>query len=206
MVNIREQELIMLARVRLAQGRNDEVAAILAPLSRDAEAGGRRATLLESLALQARALDAQGDREAAVAILIKALALAEPEGFVRIFVDEGQPMRSLLLAAQGGAGQAGAGLPSKAYISGLLAALPAPAARVPAAPAAQEDALIEALTARETQVLYLIAAGDSNATIAGKLVISLSAVKKHTGNIFAKLGVTSRTQAVARARQLGLLG
>ena len=154
---------------------------------------------------QACALELQGSRAAALETLLRALALAEPEGFVRVFVDEGQPMRSLLLAAQGSAGEAGAGLPSKAYISGLLAALPVPAARVPAAPAAPQ-ALIEALTARETQVLGLIAAGDSNATIAGKLVISLSAVKKHTGNIFAKLNVTSRTQAVARARQLGLLG
>ena len=99
MVNIRDQELIMLARVRLAQGRNDEAAAILAPLSSDAEAGGRMTALLESLALQARVLDAQGDREAAVAILIKALALAEPEGFVRIFVDEGEGMQSLMVAA-----------------------------------------------------------------------------------------------------------
>ncbi|MRR32358.1 tetratricopeptide repeat protein, partial [bacterium] len=82
MVNLRDQELIMLARVRLAQGRSDEVAAILSPLSKDAEAGGRRNTFLDSLVLRARALEAQGDRIAALAILLQVLALAEPEGLV----------------------------------------------------------------------------------------------------------------------------
>ena len=89
----------MLARVRLAQGRNDEAVAILDPLSKDAEAGGRRATWLESLVLHARVLDAQGDQETAVAILIKALALAEQEGLVRIFIEEGEELQSLLMAA-----------------------------------------------------------------------------------------------------------
>ena len=99
MVNLRDQELIMLGRVRLAQGRIDEVASILSPLSKDAEAGGRRNTMLESLVLQARALDAQGDRKAALAIVLKVLALAEPEGLVRLFLEEGEEMRSLLVAA-----------------------------------------------------------------------------------------------------------
>jgi LuxR family transcriptional regulator, maltose regulon positive regulatory protein len=208
MVNIREQELIMLARVRLAQGRNDEVAAILAPLSSDAEAGGRRATLLESLALQARLQDAQGDREAAVTILIKALALAEPEGFVRIFVEEGEGMQSLLVAA---ARQLESTIDPnlialKVYAAKLLEAFPSnQKAGAISHPQAKPAGLIEALTSRELEVLQLIEAGDSNRTIAEKLVITVSAVKKHSGNIFGKLNVNSRTQAVARARQLGLL-
>ena len=208
MVNIREQELVMLAHVLLAQGRFDQVAAILAPLSRDAEAGGRRSTLLESLALQARTLDAQGDRDAAVAILIKALALAEPDGFVRIFVEEGEGMQSLMVAA---ARQLESAIDPtlislKVYVAKLLDAFPASQkAGALSHPLPKTDGLVEALTARELEVLQLIAAGDSNQTIADKLVISLSAVKKHTGNVFGKLNVNSRTQAVAHARQLGLL-
>jgi len=208
MVNIREQELIMLARVRLAQGRNDELAAILAPLSSDAEAGGRRATLLESLALQARALDAQGDREMAVTILIKALALAESDGFVRIFVEEGEAMQSLMVAAARQLESAidPALISLKIYVAKLLEAFPAnQKSGAVSHPQAKPAGLVEALTSRELEVLQDIAAGDSNRTIAEKLFITVSAVKKHTANIYGKLNVNSRTQAVARARQLGML-
>jgi LuxR family transcriptional regulator, maltose regulon positive regulatory protein len=208
MVNIREQELLMLARVRLAQGRNDEVIAIVASLSSETEASGRRAILLESLALHTRALNAQGDRETAVTILIKALALAEPEGFVRIFVDEGEEMRSLIGAAarQLESTIDPAVIPLKAYVAKLLDAFRGtPASGVVRRSQGKTTGLIEPLTTRELEVLRLIAAGDSNRTIAEKLVITVSAVKKHTGNIFGKLNVNSRTQALVRARQLGLL-
>jgi LuxR family maltose regulon positive regulatory protein len=208
MVNIRDQELIMLARVRLAQGRNDEAGAILAPLSSDSEAGGRMNAMLESLVLQACALDAQGERDAAVTILIKALTFAEPEGFVRVFVDEGEVMQQLLVA--GARHLATATDPAaqslKPYVKRLLEAFRA-ISSPGVAPHSQDKAvgLVEQLTSRESEVLQLIAAGDSNLTIAEKLVITVSAVKKHTGNIFGKLNVTSRTQAIARARKLGLL-
>jgi len=208
LVNLRDQELIMLARVRLAQGRNDEVAAILTPLSSDAEAGGRRAILLESLALQTRVLDAQGDREAAVAILLKALAMAEPEGLVRLFVEEGEGMRSLLVAA---ARQLESAVDPtltslKGYVASLLEAFPSiQKVDVVSNSQTKPAGMVEALTSRELEVLQLIAAGDSNQTIAGKLVITVSAVKKHTANIYGKLNVNSRTQAVARSLQLGLL-
>ncbi len=208
MVNIREQELIMLARVRLAQGRNDEVAAILAPLSREAETCGRKTTLLESLTLQALGLDTQGDRKTAVAILIKALALAEPEGFVNIFIEAGEGMPSLIAAAERQLESAidPAYIPLQVYAARLLEAFPANQ-KMGAVydPQARTDGLVEALTSREFEVLQLIAAGDSNRTIAEKLVITVSAVKKHSSNIFGKLNVNSRTHAVARARQLKLL-
>ena len=208
MVNIREQELIMLARVRLAQGRLDDVAAILAPLSHNTEAGGRGFALLESLLLQARTLDGQGNREAALAVLFKALAFAEPEGFVRIFVEAGEGMQALLAATERKLEAAiePAANPSKAYVAKLLDAFRGIASSG-TAPRFQNKAagLVEALTARELEVLQLIANGDSNRTIAEELVITVSAVKKHTGNIFGKLNVNSRTQALARARQLGLL-
>jgi len=208
MVNIRDQELIMLARVRLAQGRFEEVAAILAPLSSDAEAGGRMTTMLESLALQACALDAQGERDAAVTILIKALTLAEPEGFVRVFVDEGEVMQQLLSAGTRHPATATdqAAIPLKSYVAKLLQVFQAVSSHTET-PISKGNMmeLIEPLTSRELEVLQLIAAGDSNQTIGEKLVITVSAVKKHTGNVFGKLNVNSRTQAVARARQLGLL-
>jgi LuxR family transcriptional regulator, maltose regulon positive regulatory protein len=208
MVNIREQELIVLARVRLAQGRYAEAAAILTPLSKNAEVGGRGSTLLESLALQAHALDGQGDREAAMEILIKALTFAEPEGFVRIFVEEGEAMYSLLAAAAGRLASTTdpATIPLKAYVTKLLNAFSGnpPTGVGPHSQNKVAD-LVELLTSRELEVLQLIANGDSNRTIAEKLVITVSAVKKHTSNIFGKMNVNSRTQALARAHQLGLL-
>jgi LuxR family maltose regulon positive regulatory protein len=191
-VPVRDQELIMLARVRFAQGKSEEAAAILSALAEETEAAGRQTALLDSLTLQACVLEKQGAKEAALAVLIKALALAEPEGFVDIFANKGDVMRSLLAAARGRIPS-----PLKAYLAKLLDALPVSPSSVPG--------LVEPLTPRELEVLQLISAGDSNQTIADKLVITVNGVKKHTGNIFGKLHVNSRTQAIARARQLGLL-
>jgi LuxR family transcriptional regulator, maltose regulon positive regulatory protein len=205
-VLLHDQELIMLARVRLAQARCDEALAILAPLSGETEAGGRRVVWLESLILLAQARDALGDRAGALAALLKALALAEPEGFVRLFLDEGEKLQMLLAAvAHQLAADPAAGV-LQAYTTKLLGAFPPATSPAVAPPAVTEvDGLFEPLTPRELEVLQRIAAGDSNQAIAAALVISVSAVKKHTGNIFGKLHVSRRTQAVARARQLGLL-
>ncbi len=210
MVFTREQELITLARLRLAQGRPDEAATILDPLANEAEAAGRKGSLLELLALQACTLRAQGDQDAAVAVLIKALALAEPEGFVSVFVDEGELLQQLLATVARQLAPAGdqTSIPLEAYVSKLLDAFRGSlsSGEAPRAPRPQKvPGLVESLTARELEVLQLITAGDSNQTIADKLVITVRAVKKHAGNIFGKLNVTSRTQAIARARQLGLL-
>jgi LuxR family transcriptional regulator, maltose regulon positive regulatory protein len=207
-VLLRDQETIMLARVRLAQGQFDEAVAILIPLASETEAGGRKLVWLESLILLARARDEQGDREAALAALLKALVVAEPEGFVRLFLDEGERLQRLLAAAARQLAPAAdpAALALKAYIAKLLDGFGTGLASG-AAPLASPLAvgLIEPLTPRELEVLRLMAAGDSNKAIAAALVITVSAVKKHTGNIFGKLNVTSRTQAAVRARQLGLL-
>jgi LuxR family transcriptional regulator, maltose regulon positive regulatory protein len=207
-VESREQELIMLARLRLAQGKPDEAEQILSPLIKDAEAGEGEYALIEMLALQVCALNAKSDNEAAVEVLLRALTLAEPEGFVRIFVDEGERMQQLLVAVlhKMGTSSRQASQPSKTYIINLLDAFPGtPKSQVSPHSGDKVTGLVEQLTPRELEVLQLIAAGDSNQTIANKLVITLRAVKKHTGNIFGKLNVNSRTQAIARARQLELL-
>jgi LuxR family maltose regulon positive regulatory protein len=146
---------------------------------------------------------ALGDERKSLIEAAKALELAEPEGFISIFVEEGEPVKKILIALRKSdlLGKVRPG-----YVQEILAAFP------PNLTSKEElsegpvvNSLVEPLTSRELEVLRLIAEGDSNQAIAKKLVITVSAVKKHTGNIYGKLNINSRTQAVARARQLGLL-
>lgn len=200
-LRVREQEQLILARVRLAQGRAGDAASLLGPLAHDAEVAGRRGAFLEIQAVQACRLDQQGDREAAVTLLNQTLGLAEPEGFVRVFADEGPPMKALL----GAVARQLDSIRLKTYVARLSNASRGSPATATTSSQGPAPGLVERLTPRELQVLQLIAAGNSNRSIADKLVITVSAVKKHTGNIFGKLSVGSRTQALARARELGLL-
>jgi LuxR family maltose regulon positive regulatory protein len=163
--------------------------------------------VLQTLLLRARMYHALGNQQSSRADLIQALEWAAPEGFISLFLEEGEPLARLLKPLTGHA------LPGNIpadYLEKILERFPAGTstemAVAPEPPTREFGAggLIEPLTAREMEVLRLIAAGDSNRDIAEKLVITLSAVKKHTGNIFRKLNVNSRTQALARARQLGL--
>ena len=167
---------------------------------------------LQTLLLRAQLHTALGDLRAALVDVSQALELAEPEGFISIFVEEGQPVAEMLKNLLKD------NLPENVppdYVSEILATFPragftkaSGTQPVPGLFVEKEDeflAPIGSLTPRELEVLQLIAEGDSNQTIADQLVITLSAVKKHTGNIFRKLNVTSRTQAIVRARQLGLL-
>jgi LuxR family maltose regulon positive regulatory protein len=165
---------------------------------------------LETLLLRAQMHAALGNDQASLADVARALDLAEPEGFISIFLEEGLPVAeamAILLKRNR------PGLVLSEYIKTILAAFskiqPLDATRgeqpVPNPPVAMGELLVEPLTPRELEVLQLLAAGDSNQTIADKLVITVRAVKKHTGNIYGKLNVSSRTQAIARARQLGLL-
>ena len=199
----REGEYLALARVRIAQGREDpaapllqDVLRLLERLQRSAEAKARQGSVLEILVLRALALATQGDRTSALSTLQQALVLAEPEGYIRLFVDEGVPMLVLLRQAQ-------ARGVAPEYVAALLAAFGA--LHLPDAALPTSSALLEPLTEREREVLQLLAAGASNGEIARRLVLSVGTVKKHVSNICGKLDVHSRTQAIARARILHLL-
>jgi LuxR family transcriptional regulator, maltose regulon positive regulatory protein len=163
------------------------------------EEKGRADERLKVIVLRAGPLQAHGDKDQAVHLLVDALALAEPGGFIRLFVDEGRPMAHLL-------SQAAALGRMPDYLGKLLAACEAevqhredPTSRPPGQP------LLEPLSPREVEVLQLMAQGRSNQEISERLFLALSTVKGHNRNIFGKLQVQRRTEAVARARELGLL-
>lgn len=167
---------------------------LLAKLLHAAETAGRGRSVIRILATQAIALQAEGNQEAGLAAFTRALTLAEPEGFVRTFIDLGEPIKRLLRLAY-------RQRMMTSYIVQLLAAFDGSGE----AASSQDQPLIEPLTERELEVLGLIAAGRSNREIAGDLVIALSTVKSHINNIYGKLGVNSRTQAVARSQMLDLI-
>ena len=204
----REPEYLVLARVLLAQQRSAGALALLDRLRAAAAAQGRVGSLIEIGALRALALAARGQDADAVDALAEALTLARPQGYVRVFADEGAPMAALLarlIAAQrAGSGfsgfQAAAGVPL-----GYLARLRSAFGAEPAAPhTAAVAGLIDPLTSRELEVLQMLAAGKSNQAIAGELVVTLDTVKKHVSHLLGKLGAANRTEAVTRARELGL--
>ena len=189
------------ARVHLAQGDPFAALAVLSSWRRQVEAKGWADERLKVLVLQAVALQAHGEQDQAVQLLCDALALAKPAGFIRLFVDEGPPMAHLLSAAA-----ASGWMPD--YTDKLLAVWEAQAhqredtsARPP--PAAQR--MFEPLSPRELEVLHLMAAGLSNQEMCERLFLALSTVKGHNRTIFGKLQVQRRTEAVARARELGLV-
>ena len=196
---LREFEHVTLARVLLAryaaeraERSSHEAARLLERLLGAAEEGARTGSVIEILVLQALAHQARDDIPAALASLQRALTLAEPEGYVRIFVDEGPPMASLLRAA------AKHGI-TPGYVRRLLAAVNKTEDSTPA-----RQGLIEPLSARELDVLRLLGTDLDGPDIARELVVSLNTVRTHTRNIYAKLGVNNRRAAVRRARELDL--
>ncbi len=191
---------VMLARICLAQGQFGEALAVLERVTATAEAAGRQARLIEAGALRAVALARQMQQSPALTALRRALELAQSEGYVRVFIEAGPEMGELLAASRA------PGILSM-YVDQLLAAFPPLAEPLapPRQPTQAAAPLIEPLSPRELEVLQLLAEGYSNREIATRLVVTLDAVKKHASHIFGKLGVSRRTQAVARARELGLI-
>ncbi len=196
---LREFEHITLARVLVARYAAEraersiqEATRLLERLLRAAEEGQRTGSVIEILVLQALAHQARGDIPAALASLQRAVTLAEPEGYVRIFADEGPPMAALLRAA------AKQGI-TPSYVRRLLAAVTKTEDSTPGS-----QGLIEPLSERELDVLRLLGTDLDGPEIARELVVSLNTVRTHTKNIYAKLGVNNRRAAVRRARELDL--
>ncbi|HLN68865.1 MAG TPA: LuxR C-terminal-related transcriptional regulator, partial [Streptosporangiaceae bacterium] len=205
----REPEYLVLARVLLAQDRAGPALTLLGRLHAAAAAQGRPGSVIEIQALQALALAAAGDENAAVDTLAQALMLGCSQGYVRVFADEGAPMAALLgrlVAAQKADHDVARGVPL-----GCLARLLRAFGEPPAAAGARQHAaaavpgLVEQLTPRELEILALLAAGTPNPRIAEQLVVSLDTVKKHVSHLLGKLGAANRTEAVTRARELGLI-
>ena len=200
-----EYEYLTLARLLSAERDFAGVDDLLERLLTTAERQRRTGSVIEILLTQALAHQAQGHQTEALAALERALILAGPEGFCRIFVDEGEAMRRLLSSYRS-APEEWALHSTRGYVGMLLAAFSRPAG-ISAKPAITRPAitLVEPLTDRELEILRLIAAGHSNAEIAGRLFLALSTVKGHNLRIFGKLQAQNRTEAVGRARELGLL-
>jgi len=207
----RECDYLVLARVLLAQQAPERALELLEPWTALAATQGRTESTIELLALQALAHADRGDDPTALTTLAEALMLGAPEDYLRVFVDEGAPMAALLrqlLRGRHPKRQAAVDAAPRDYLARLAAAFGQ--AGAPIFPAAKRGAvmvpgLVEALSARELEVLALLATGKPNRAIAEELVVTLDTVKRHGTNLFNKLGVANRTQAVARARELGLL-
>jgi LuxR family maltose regulon positive regulatory protein len=189
-----EPAYFVLLRLLLARGDYDISQALSQRLLQKAEAATRTGRIIEVLVLQALILQGKKDLDQALAVLEKALSLAQPQGYARTFLDEGEPMAKLLYLAK-------SRLIEKEYATDLLSAMGKATSKIQ--PSAQ--LLIEPLSLRELEVLALIESGYSNQEIADKLVISITTVKRHISNIYAKLGVKSRTQAISIGRELRLI-
>jgi LuxR family maltose regulon positive regulatory protein len=197
-INLRnEVEYLSLVRILLAEGRADEAMRLLSRLQSAMESAGRQGSLVEVLVLQAVAFDMQAEAGSALAVLERAVSLAHSEGYMRMFLDEGKPIETLLKAAI----TRWRDHDLLAHVRRLLAAIADEG--VPTAPGEVPCAGI--LSERELEVLRLMAAGCSNQEIADQLVIAIGTAKRHIANIFNKLDVRNRTEAVTKARQLGLL-
>ncbi|MBA2697058.1 MAG: helix-turn-helix transcriptional regulator, partial [Actinobacteria bacterium] len=196
---LHEFEHVTLARVLLVRHpvarALDEATELLERLLRAAEDGGRTGSVIEILVLQALAQQLRGDVPAALVPLERALELAEPEGYVRRFVDEGSPMAVLLVSA------AERGI-APSYVQRLLAAFAKPEPEI--SPTADQG-LVEPLSGRELDVLRLLGSDLGGPEIARELIVALNTVRTHTKSIYAKLGVNNRRAAVRRAEELGLL-
>jgi LuxR family transcriptional regulator, maltose regulon positive regulatory protein len=200
----REPAYLLLARVLLAQDQPDQALRVLDRLQAAAVAQDRTGSVIEIRALRALGLAALGNEDGAVATLAEALTLAHPQGYARVFVDEGPTMGTLLgrlIRTQEVA------VPGD-YVGRLVRAFEHDSAGRTSderPTAAIVPGLVTALSERELEVLHLLAAGKQNQDIADELHMALNTVKKHATHIYDKLGATNRTEATVRAREFGLL-
>jgi LuxR family maltose regulon positive regulatory protein len=192
-----EVEYLTLVRILLAEGRVDEATHLLSRLQTTMESAGRHGSLIEVFVLRAIALERKAGVRSALAVLEQSVSLARSEGYMRVFLDEGKPIETLLKIAV-----------TKwrepdlvAYARKLLAAF----AAASVSPAEDQGPHSSILSERELEVLRLMAAGCTNQAIADELVIAIGTAKRHAANIFDKLDVRNRTEAVTKGRQLGLL-
>lgn len=186
------------ARVHLAQGDPAHALAVLEPYRQQMEAKGWHDERLKAMALEVMAHNVLGETDTALRILDDALTLAAPGGMIRTFVDEGPPMQQILFEAAVRGMMPG-------YVTQLLAAFEAETQKHNGGAALCNQPLVEPLSQRELEVLHLIANGLSNREIGERLFLALDTVKGHNRRIFGKLDVQRRTEAVARAREIGLL-
>lgn len=203
---LREFEHLTLARALIARYKTDRMdddlhtgLGLLGRLLQAAEEGGRNGSVIEILILQSLAHQAQGNPSRALASLERALSLAEPEGYIRIFVDEGEAMRLLIEQLSRNRDH-----PLSSYAGKLLAAFTQPEAAPKSAIIPQKSGMIEPLSERELEVLKLLRSELSGPEIAGQLIVSLNTLRTHTKSIFNKLGVNNRRAAVRRAEELDL--
>jgi LuxR family maltose regulon positive regulatory protein len=198
-----ELTLVTLARLHIFQRKLPEAIHLLSCLEEFARSCERHGRLIEILTLKALAFQAAGEMTQADSDLSKCLALASPEGYKRVFLDEGQPMRALLIRWLAHSGAA----PDRDYAAHLIPHLePQHTVSLSVQEKSHIDEyMVEPLSPREVEVLRLIALGRTNQEIAWELVVSPGTVKAHTSSIYRKLYVANRTEAVARARQMSIL-
>jgi LuxR family maltose regulon positive regulatory protein len=203
-----EPGYLVLARLLLAQDLPDQALMVLDRLEALAATQGRTGSVIEIQALRAVTLAAAGEPAGAVATLAETLTLASPQGYVRVFADEGPPMAALVRGLLAGQRARQPAAVPRDYLARLAAAFEQ--AGTPVLPAARRGVvvvpgLVEPLSSRELEVLELLAAGLPNRAIAEELVVTLDTVKSHVSRLLDKLAVANRTQAVTRARELGLV-
>jgi LuxR family maltose regulon positive regulatory protein len=201
-----ERDYLVLARVLMAHGAQGQVLHLLARLYQLAEPQRRVHSIIQIRTLRALAMQAAGHHAEAVSELAEALAIARPHGFIRTFADEGAAMTALLrrlLNTRLRGSTDSTAMQLRRHVARIQQAIkvstPPDQRSVPVA------GLVDELTRRELEVLQLIAAGRHNREIAQDLFVTIDTVKKHASHILAKLDATSRTHAVVRARELGLV-
>jgi LuxR family maltose regulon positive regulatory protein len=198
-----EKVSLAASRVLFAQGKSDETILGLTQFLSAAESSGRLGVAIEMRILRSLAFMRQGNIQEAEADLERALALAEPEGYVRVFVDEGHPMQVLLTQWLAHACMG----PLQKYAIHLLSQFETEVHTIPTVQEKSSPAatLVDPLSQRELEVLQFIALGKTNQEIAQHLIVARGTIKAHAASIYRKLDATNRTEAVARARQLGIL-